>query len=130
MDGNITINIYAFGFVILCCIITAVCVFLIIALYNAIKVIKRLDKVIETNNENINKTLTIIPETAKNVNDVTVVVKENLNKAGNVIGSLEDAVAETVASVSSGTENILSIVKIASSVISAITSVFNSGKKD
>ena len=128
MDTTITIKDLAFF--IIFCLVTTVGVFFIIMLYNLTNLIKRANKVIIDNSDNIDKTLELLPEAARNVNDVAVSVKGGMNKVGETIEGFEDAIGETAAAVSEGTENILNFVKIFSNIVQVIINAFNSsGKK-
>lgn len=123
---SMTISIQDLGLFIIFCLIVAVAIFLIITLNNLNNIIKRANSMMDKNGENINKALTMLPETLKNVNDVAANVKENSEKVGNVIETVEGAVSETAAAVSDRTESILDFVKIANNVVKIILNMFSS----
>jgi predicted PurR-regulated permease PerM len=110
------------------CMAAVVTVFLVIMMINLINLIKRAIKIIDSNSENLSKTLAILPETVKNVNDVTVGLKENMEKAGVFIENIEDAVTGTVVSVSESTEGFMDIAKTAMSVFKMVVSFFSKNK--
>lgn len=100
-------------------------VYLIITLNNFNNLVKRVSKVVKNNNENLSKTLVVLPEVLKNANDVTVTLKQNVDKAGVAISTIEAAVSETVSTVSEGTENVLQIVDVAVNVVKIILGRFS-----
>ncbi|MCX7709247.1 MAG: hypothetical protein N2484_05295 [Clostridia bacterium] len=126
MDGAIQIKDLLL-FVIFCLVVTAG-VFLIIMLYNFTQFIKKANKILEANSENLHNTLVLLPEATKNVNDVAISIKHNMEKVEETIGGVESAVAETVATVSEGAENLLNYVKIISDIVNIVLGVFTSKK--
>lgn len=115
-------------FVIFCLVVVAG-IFLIIMIYNFTQFIKRANKILDVNSENIHKTLVMLPEATHNVNDVAISLKNNIEKVEKAVGNVEDAVVETVAAVSEGTENVLNYVKIFSEIINVILGAFTSKRK-
>lgn len=101
------------------CLAAVVSIFLAIALYNFISLLKKLNRVID-----------VLPNTVKNLNEAAVSFKYTMDKAGSVIGAIDEASIGTVVSVSDTTENILEFVKIVGNVITYITGVINRGEKD
>ncbi|MCX7921718.1 MAG: DUF948 domain-containing protein [Clostridia bacterium] len=113
---SFTVQISDIAYFIIFCLIVVVGVFLAIALYNLNKVIKQARKVIETNAENINKTMTVLPEIMNNVNDTTACVKENVDKASNIVETVEETVSE----------GIIDTIKIIGAVVQVIVGKFTS----
>lgn len=107
----------------------ALIVVIIITFVNVNRFIKRLDKLVEKNEDSINKTASTIPEVVKNVNDVTLGIKQGVDRAGTAIETLETSVCDTVAAVSEGTEGLFDFVSIAGEVIRAVLRIFPMGKK-
>lgn len=108
---------------------TAALIILIIALIYVIRFVKRVDKLLEKNTESINKAASLLPDTVANINDVSVSLKDGINKAEQTIGTVEDYICETVSTVSDSTEGLLDFVSIAAEVLKTITSFFQLGKK-
>ena len=113
------------------CLIMCVGVFLIILFYNLIKLVKRANKILEDNAESLNQTLVVMPEVTKNVNDVALSVKGNMDMVGNTIGGFGEAISETATTLGERSENVLNFIKIVSNVVNTILSFFSSaGKKE
>lgn len=93
------------------------------------RLIKRVDKLVEKNDEHINKTVNVIPELVKNANDVSIGLKQGIDKANNTIETIGDSICETVTTVSEGTEGFFDFVSIAGEVIKVLLKVFPIGKK-
>ena len=127
MDAQIPIKDLLL-FIIFLLVITAG-IFLIFLIYNLTQLIKRASKILEADSENIHKTLVLLPEATQNVNDVAVSIKSNMEKVEKAVGSVEDAVVETVAAVSEGTENVMNFVKIISEIIGIVVGTFTSKRK-
>lgn len=127
MDGQIAIKDLLF-FTIFCLVIVAG-IFLVILIYKLTQFIKRATYMLETNSENIQKTLELLPQTTQNVNDIAIAVKTNIEKVENAVGGVEEAVAETVAAVSESTENVMNFIKIITEIISIVLGSFSSKKK-
>lgn len=106
------------------CIVMVIGVFLIILLYNLVLLVKKANKIVDDNEENVHKTLAVLPETVNNINNVTLAVKDNFDKAGNAISSLGGTVAETAATVNESTGNILEFIKVVNNIIRVILSLF------
>lgn len=107
---------------------TALIIF-IIALIYVIKFVKRLDKLVEKNADNIDKTVSVLPEVADNINAVSLSLKNGIDKAEQTVEAIEDYVCDTVTTVSQGTEGILDFVGVVSEVIKSVLGFFSSGKK-
>ncbi len=127
MDIPITIKDLLM-FLIFCLLITAG-VFFIAMIYNLTQLIKRVSGVIEGHGENINKTLGMLPEVTKNVNEVALSLKGNMETVGETINGFQEAVSETAAAVNSSTENILDFVKVIANVFEIVMKAFSSGRK-
>jgi len=105
---------------ILFCLAVCVGILLIIALVKINRILYNFKKTYESNNENIDKTLSILPETVENVNDIVVTVKENINKAGAVIGI----------DTSENSSTVFNFLKIITEVLLYIKNTFFSSEKD
>jgi len=125
----VTIDLSVIAWFLIFCIAVVIGIFLIILLRNCLKVVDKVNKIIETNSESIEKTLTALPSTVKSVDELAVSAKGTLDKATSVVATVEDTVTETIDSFSFNAENVLSIINIASSVVKSIISAFSSSKK-
>lgn len=106
------------------CLAMTIGVFLIILIYNLVLLVKKANRIVDANDDNIHKTLTVLPETVNNINNVTLALKDSIDKAGNAIGALGGTVAETAATVNESTGNILEFVKVVNNIIRVILSLF------
>jgi hypothetical protein len=111
------------------CLAVVIGIFLIILLRNCLKVLDKVNKIIESNSESIEKTLIALPSTVKSVDELAVSAKGTLDKATSVVATVENTVTDTIDSFSFNAENVLSIINIASSVVKSIISMFPSSKK-
>ncbi|HHV28294.1 DUF948 domain-containing protein [Acetivibrio mesophilus] len=107
----------------------ALIVVIIITFINLNKFIKRMDRLVEKNENNINKTADTIPDIVKNVNDVTLGVKQSVDKVGDAIEAVETSVCDTILAVSEGTEGLFDFVGIAGEVINTLLKMFPFGKR-
>ncbi|MFZ5990019.1 MAG: hypothetical protein ACOYWZ_23225 [Bacillota bacterium] len=108
---------------------TAALVVLIITFININRLVKRVNKLVEKNEDNINRTVTTMPEAINNVNEVSLGIKRGIDKAGAAMETLESSICETVTAVSEGTEGFFDFVSIAGEVLKAVLSIFPFGKK-
>jgi len=107
----------------------ALIVVVIITFININRFIKRLDKLVEKNEENINRTMGTVPEIAKNVNDVTNGVKQGVDRIGDTVDAVESSICDTIVTVTEGAEGLLDFVSIAGEILKVILKIFPIGKK-
>lgn len=124
------ITIEALAIFILFFLAVIVSIFLVITLKSLNSLLKKLGKIVESNTENINKTINILPETITNVNEATISMKGTLDKAGSVIGTIDGAVTDTVVSISDTTDNVFEIVKVIGLIARYIASAFKHSDDD
>ncbi len=67
-------------------------VFLIVVCVRLLRLIRSVNTLIAANRQNIDETLKVLPETAKNINDVSVLLKENIGKAGIAINGIKSLI--------------------------------------
>lgn len=126
---KVTIDFSVLAWFVIFCIVVVIGVFLIILLRSCLKVVDKVNKIIDSNSESIEKTLTALPSTVKSIDELAVSAKGTLDKATSMVATVEDTVTETIDSFSFNAENVLSIINIASSVVKSIISAFSSAKK-
>ncbi|OPZ90052.1 MAG: hypothetical protein BWY74_02478 [Firmicutes bacterium ADurb.Bin419] len=107
----------------------AALILLIIALFFVIRFVRRLDKLVEKNTEYINKTASLLPDVVDNINDVSVSLKNGINKAEETVETIEDYICDTVTTVTEGTEGLFDFVSVVSEVLKAVFGYFPFGKK-
>ncbi len=125
---SVTVDLSVVAWFIIFCIAVIIGVFLIILIRNCLKVVDRVNKILDSNSENIQKTLEALPSTVKSIDELAVSGKGTLDKATSVVSTVEDTITETIDSFSINAENVLSIINIASSVVKSIISAFSSKK--
>lgn len=107
------------------CLVMTIGVFFIILLYNVNQFVKKANRVVEENSQNVYKTLYMLTDTMNNVNDITLSVKESIDKAGNAVESIGGTISETAATFNEGTGNLVEFVKIVSGVIRVVLGMFS-----
>ena len=122
---RVTLDLSVVAWFIIFCIAVTVGVFLIILLVNCLKVVKKVNNIIENNSESITNTISALPETLKSVDELAVSTKGTIDKANSIVSSVEENVTD---SFSFNAENILNIINVASSVIKSIINAFTSSK--
>ncbi len=123
---SVTVDLSVLAWLIIFCIAVIIGVFLIILLRNCLKVVDKVNHILDSNSENIGRTLEALPSTVRSVDELAVSAKGTLDKATSVVSTVEDTVNETIDSFSFNAENVLSIINIASSVVKSIISAFSS----
>lgn len=122
---SVTIDFSVLAWFVIFCIAVVIGVFIIILLRSCLKVMDKVNKIIDNNSESIEKTLTALPSTVKSVDELAVSAKGTLDKATSMVTTVEDTVTETIDSFSFNAENVLSIINIASAVVKSIISAFS-----
>lgn len=87
------------AYFILFCLGITVGVFLILALVNLIRLIKKLNVILDENQKNLHSTLAQLPKTVENVNAVASDIRGGIQKAGDTaegIGEMFTHVAATM----------------------------------
>ncbi len=125
---SVTVDLSVVAWFIIFCIAVIIGVFLIILLRNCLKVVDRVNKILDSNSESIGKTLDALPSTVKSIDELAVSAKGTLDKATSVVTTVEDTVTETIDSFSFNAENVLNIINVASTVVKSIISAFSSKK--
>ncbi len=125
---SVTVDLSVVAWFILFCIAVVIGVFLIMLLKNCLKVVDRVNNILDSNSESIGKTLEALPSTVKSIDELAVSARGTLDKATSVVSTVEDTVTETIDSFSFNAENVLSIINIASSVVKSIISAFSAKK--
>lgn len=122
------ISLHDLGSLILFLIYSVLGVVATVFLLNLIKFVKSARTLIDKNKDNIDNTLEIIPKTISNINDTTLAIKDGVKKTTEIVDVAGETFAETVATVSQGTESLLSQFSILSPILGAIISLFSKDK--
>ena len=110
--------------------VVVVAAFLAVALYHLIMLLKRLNGVIVANEKNIEESLSKLPDAIGNVSSAVADVKVITQKAGVVVGMVENGVSGVVASAKGTTSSVLEIARTLGDVVSGISGFFNRRKKE
>lgn len=105
------------------CLAVAIGVLLIIALVNFIKMTKKVNKLIDDNTENVNKTLNKLPSIAENIDNVTISIKDNVDTIGYSVGAIS-GIFSGKPSREEDSSFLLTIVTIAESILKVILGFF------
>ena len=115
------------GLLILFLIATGLGIYLFIALNHLIGILKKVRGILDKHESNIDKTLDRLPSIAGNIDEAAINVKQGVEKAAATVDAVGDTISETVAAVSSGTQEAVEYVKIISEIVKVLISTF--GKK-
>lgn len=124
----VTIDLRVLAWFVIFCIAVVVGIFLIILLRNCLKVVDKVNKILDNNSESIGKTLEVLPATIKSVDGLAGSAKGTLDKTNSIIATVEDTITETVDSFTFNAENVLNVINVASTVIRSIISAFSAKK--
>ncbi|SHJ70599.1 hypothetical protein SAMN02745227_00510 [Anaerobranca californiensis DSM 14826] len=102
----------------------AISVLLIIALANVIGTIKKINTILEKNENNINETLSTLPKVMDNVHQSTEVIKDGLFKTEDTIDALTTTVFNTTHSVHNKTETFLNYIVIVAELAKGLYEYF------
>ena len=116
-----TFILYFFGIIAVIGAIIAV-IFLVNTLVNVNKVLKRVDRIIEKNEDKIFQTV-------DNVNEITRTVKYGVDKVESTTQAIEESVCDAIISFTEKTDSFFDFVTILKHIIKAILKVFPFNKK-
>ncbi|MDD4327011.1 MAG: hypothetical protein PHN99_01855 [Eubacteriales bacterium] len=115
---------------ILICLAVVVGIFLIIALKHLIGLLKKLNRIVDTNKDDIDRTVQALPKTVSSIGDVADSLKDTSDKAGQVIGTIDGAVTTTVETVNDTSDNVYEIIKVAGLIAKFISDAFRKDDDD
>ena len=107
---EITLNFWNLGLIVLFCLFATVCIFLIITLVNANKILKKIDGIAERNLDNIDVVLAQLPDFSRNVNRIAVGLGFGIDSIGAVVGLVDNALIRTISALGAGTGTIMDVV--------------------
>lgn len=151
--GDITFTFKQAGFFVLFTILGLLGIYLILALKNLIDTFKNINRVIIKNEDSIQKTISSLPIISKNmenisnnvdknvkdisesvpniinnVDDITSEVKGSVQKVGSTVDTVSKGVNETVVTISEGSKNAASYMKMATEIIKGVSKIFSKTK--
>jgi ABC-type transporter Mla subunit MlaD len=127
--GNITISVQDLGAFILFCLAVAVGVFLIVALNNFNRTIKRFNQFMDSSKGQVKEVLNGLPAAVKSVDEAAANIRDNVEKMGNVVDTVENTVTETAIAVNDKTEGLLDTVDTITSIVKIVLNAFSSKDK-
>ena len=107
---EITLNFWNLGIIVLFCLFVTVCIYLIITLVNANKLLKKIDGIAERNSDNIDGVLAQLPDFSRNVNRIAVGLGFGIDSIGAVVGVVDNALIRTISALGAGTGTIMDVV--------------------
>ena len=107
---EITLNFWNLGMVVLFCLFATVCVYLIITLVNANKLLKKIDGIAERNVDNIDGVLAQLPDFSRNVNRIAVGLGFGIESIGAVVGVVDNELIRTISALGAGTGTVMDVV--------------------
>lgn len=110
-------------FLVVCVAVTAG-IFLIIALVHFIRVMRKIGQLVDSNKNEIDQTIKVLPTTVSSLGDAAESIKITSDKASGVIGTIDGAVTSTVETVNDTSENVYEIIKVAGLVAKFISDAF------
>ncbi len=110
-------------FLVVCVAVTAG-IFLMIALVHFIRVMRKINQLVDSNKSEIDKTVKALPKAVSSLGEAAESLKVTSDKAGAVIGTIDGAVTSTVETVNDTSENVYEIIKVAGLVAKFISDAF------
>jgi len=100
------ISLNDLGLFIVFCVVVVGGIFFTIAMFNLIKLIKKVNGLLDKNSSNLDNTMNSLPQLVNNTIDAMITVKSGFDKVQGTIGEIEETIAETVVSVSEKADNL------------------------
>lgn len=122
---TVSVDLSVLAWFIIFCLAVVIGVFLIILLKNCLKIVEKVNAILDKKRESIEMTLEALPSTVKSVDALAVSAKGTLDKTNSIVDSVEDTISDTIDSFSFNAENILNIINVASSVVKSVINAFS-----
>ena len=107
---EITLNFWNLGMIVLFCLFVTVCVYVLITLANANKILKKIDGIAERNSDNIDGVLSQLPDFSRNVNRIAAGLGFGIDSIGSVVGLVDNALIRTLSALGAGTGTMLDVL--------------------
>lgn len=114
------ISLYDIGFFILFTIAVIVCLYLVAVLHRTFCVLGYVREILDNHKEDIDKTISGLPEALDNVNELAISLKETVDQTNGAFGSLQHNITDTVDDLRDGMENMIVYAKVAAEIFRAI----------
>lgn len=125
MDGIVSISIGDLMKLVMFLIAVCVGIYLIILIKNISDLVNSVDSIIRTNEPNVNQLMDVVPDIAKNVNEVVISSKDSVDKLNNAVTVAENVVCDTVQTVAHGTESLVDYMSLAKDIVKIIVNMFS-----
>jgi len=117
----ITLVLFVLGSVLIC--------YLIITLANLLRILKKVNEIIDKNKDNINRSVEKLPEITDNAAKITGKVKDNIDSLGKIVGDVEK-ISDTVKKGAETIQNdIILKAKSFLEIVDAIKKMYEKRKK-
>lgn len=97
------ISLFDLGLAILIIVAILAAIYAVVALRQLSEMIGDVRKIMAANADNLNKSLTILPDVMKNASGLAASAQEQIDNIGSAVGSLGNSFAETAASLNEKT---------------------------
>lgn len=121
---DITISLRDIMFFTIFCLVSFAGVLFVVLLFNLITAVRKVNKILDTNNDNITKTFVLLPEVLENTNEMVVETKNIAGKIDIAIDVVDDAFDIALNSLRQKTSGLMDSFKSFAGTFSFIISFF------
>lgn len=114
------ISLYDIGFFIIFTIAVIVCLYLIAVLHRTFYILGYVREILGNHKEDIDQTISGLPGTLDNMNELAISLKETVDQTNGAFGSLQHNITDTVDDLRDGMENMIVYAKVAVEIFRAI----------
>lgn len=125
---EITITLADLGYFVLFALLAVLLIYVVMAVYRLNQVLQKVDRFLDKNSDNLDRTMESIPDILENVNETSEILLHTVDKADTAIDSIGSSLAETAATFRQGANDAAGYVQIITEIISMVRSLI-SGKK-
>lgn len=118
------------GLVILFLLAAGLGIYLFIILSHLHSILKNVRDLLERNRHNLDQTMDILPSIANNVDDAAINLRDSVEKVTNAVDTVGHKVTETVAGVSTGTQQAAEYIRIISEIVKTVLQIFDKDNGD
>lgn len=124
------ISLTDFLLTIIVFVIAALAIYLVITLRNLNSLIQSFEKLLEKNADSLTKSMTVLPETIKNIGAAAQSTQEQIEDIGSTVNVLGSNLLETATSLNEKTVSGISFVKTIVEVVAVIKDYIDSRRDD
>lgn len=122
------ISLKDLGLIVIFVTVLAAAIYLIITLKNLNDLLKYAKSFLKQHNDNIDKTMSLVPETIKNANEMTVSIKQQVDQVGSTVNSLGSGLSETVATINDTTDTSVTVIRSLGEIVKVLIEFFTTSK--